>query len=64
MNRPSKTLKKRQIFFWPFVLGIANILGLVFALLGDGIYDLLSWVLLGGASLLIVWLYSRTRAKP
>lgn len=35
-----------QIFGWPVVIGILSIVGLLSALLGDGIWDGLSWVML------------------
>lgn len=36
-----------EIFFWPLVIGTASMLGLISALIGDGIRDVVSWVLLG-----------------
>ena len=36
-----------QIFRWPLLMAIANAVGLVAALVGDGWYDLLSWATLG-----------------
>ena len=36
----------RQIFFIPAVLGVFSLIGLITALVGDGIYDFLSWVAL------------------
>lgn len=40
----------------PIVLGIACAVGLLTALVGDGVWDVLSWLLLG--SLLAVIMYS------
>lgn len=37
----------RQIFVIPLVLGILTTVGLIAALVGDGIWDWLSWVTLG-----------------
>jgi hypothetical protein len=37
----------RDIFRWPVVIGVLSTLGLLSALLGDGIWDGLSWVALG-----------------
>jgi hypothetical protein len=34
------------VWRWPLWIGIASLVGLVSALLGDGIWDLLSWVTL------------------
>jgi hypothetical protein len=36
----------RDIFRWPAVIGVLNTVGLLSALLGDGIWDGLSWVVL------------------
>lgn len=36
-----------RIFRWPLVMAAANAVGLVAALIGDGWYDLVSWVTLG-----------------
>jgi len=36
-----------QIFRWPLVMALANAIGLVAALVGDGWYDLVSWATLG-----------------
>lgn len=35
-----------QIWIFPLILGILNLLGMIFALVGDGVADILSWVLL------------------
>ncbi len=37
----------RRIFAWPLVIGLLGALGLFAALLGDGIWDALSWLGLG-----------------
>ncbi len=42
-----------RIFRWPLVIGIASLVGLVSALVGDGWYDALSWGLLGGLLVLV-----------
>jgi len=34
------------VFFWPLLMGITSTLGLLSALLGDGIWDAASWALL------------------
>lgn len=46
-----------EIFFWPLVLNIIGLLGLIAALLGDGWLDLLSWLCLGAAVVLILYSY-------
>ncbi len=44
-----------RIWFAPFVLAIASMLGLVSALLGDGAYDRLAWLGLGAPVASIAW---------
>ncbi len=46
--------------FWkvwgiPVIIGIFSLIGLLTALVGDGLYDLLSWILLGIPVLIIIW---------
>ncbi len=36
----------RQIFAWPVVVAVLSVVGLLSALLGDGIWDGVSWVVL------------------
>ena len=43
-----------QIFRWPLVMALANAIGLVAALVGDGWYDLVSWATLGLTLIVIV----------
>ncbi|MBU0601951.1 MAG: hypothetical protein KKD25_06070 [Gammaproteobacteria bacterium] len=35
-----------QVFLWPLVLALVTLCGLLSALLGDGVWDVLSWCLL------------------
>jgi hypothetical protein len=43
----STALTRRQIWTIPIVLAVASTIGLVSALVGDGVWDVLSWVALG-----------------
>ena len=43
----STALTQRQIWTIPIVLAVASTIGLVSALIGDGVWDVLSWVALG-----------------
>lgn len=43
----------RHIFRWPIWIGVATLVGLASALVGDGWYDALSWMLLGGLVVLV-----------
>jgi hypothetical protein len=36
----------REIFGWPFVVGVLSVAGLLAALIGDGIWDAISWAAL------------------
>jgi|APAra7269096714_1048519.scaffolds.fasta_scaffold44923_2 hypothetical protein len=48
MKAHPKPLKStREIFRMPLLIGIVSTIGLVSALLGDGIWDALSWAALG-----------------
>ncbi|MQK16751.1 hypothetical protein EIZ80_24830 [Escherichia coli] len=46
-----------MIFRWPLLLGALSLFGLISALVGDEVYDLLSWLTLGVPLVLIavVW---------
>lgn len=37
----------RRLWLWPVVIGLASLVGLLSALVGDGVWDALSWVTLG-----------------
>lgn len=49
------TLSMRRVFGVPLLLAIASIVGLVSALLDDGIWDALSWVTLALPILVAAW---------
>ncbi len=57
MNRTGKNLW--QIFRAPLLLALLSIIGLVAALIGDGLLDLVSWLTLGSTLLVIAWYWSR-----
>ena len=44
-----------QVFLWPAVLGAMTIIGLVSALLADGLWDVLSWLMLLVPVALGIW---------
>lgn len=50
-----------QIFVIPFVLGILSTVGLISALVGDGVWDGLSWITLGIPILLCVYFLLKPR---
>jgi hypothetical protein len=43
----------------PIVLSVVSAVGLVSALLGDGIWDALSWAALGAPVVVITWYLTR-----
>ncbi|MEX0730245.1 MAG: hypothetical protein WED00_15265 [Aquisalimonadaceae bacterium] len=51
-----------RIWRWPLVLGAISGLGLVTALLGDGLWDVLSWIALGAVALVCGWFSCSGRA--
>ena len=53
-NRKTVAQSNWRIFRWPLLIGIISIVGLVSALVGDGWYDVLSWLCLGACILLMV----------
>lgn len=48
-------LSTRQIWVMPAILALVSALGLISALLGDGIWDVLSWLALAVPVIVIVW---------
>lgn len=59
MNTPVRSNNRNawRIFRWPLAIGVGSTVGLVSALIGDGPYDALSWLLLGGCvvMMLVAW---------
>ena len=43
-----------RIFRWPLAMALANAVGLVAALVGDGWWDLVSWITLGATVAVMV----------
>jgi hypothetical protein len=50
-----------QIFMIPLVLGVLSTMGLISALVGDGIWDGVSWITLGIPILLCVYFFLKPR---
>lgn len=46
-GRPTSRPGLWRIFRWPLLMAVVSAVGLVAALLGDGVYDLISWTTLG-----------------
>lgn len=45
----------------PLILALASLVGLVSALIGDGVFNLISWLILGGLLGVIVWALATRR---
>lgn len=58
VRAPRQTLS--QIFTWPLVIGVLSTIGLVAALVGDGVWDGVSWLTL----LLPILLYGLFLLRP
>jgi hypothetical protein len=58
MRAPRQTLS--QIFGWPLVIGVLSTIGLVAALVGDGIWDGVSWL----ALIIPIGLYALFLMRP
>lgn len=52
-----------MIFRWPLLLALLSLFGLISALVGDELYDLLSWLSLGAPLLLLAVVAWRLRGK-
>jgi hypothetical protein len=53
-----------EIFRWPLLMAFANAIGLVTALIGDGWYDVISWVTLGSTLIIMMIAWRGWRAAP
>ena len=51
----SVSLSARQVWGMPITLALVSAVGLASALLGDGIWDVVSWISLGAPIAIIVW---------
>jgi len=57
MRRPTA-----RAYLVPTLLALASIVGLVAALIGDGIFNAISWLILGGLIGVIAWALATRRA--
>lgn len=56
-------LSDKQIWSMPIGLGLLTVLGLISALVGDGVWDTVSWILLATPILVIASHILRSRAS-
>lgn len=57
MRRPTA-----RAYLVPALLALASVVGLVAALIGDGIFNAVSWLILGGLIGVIAWALATRRA--
>jgi hypothetical protein len=57
--RPDATNGPWRIFRWPLLIAAVTLAGLLSALIGDGAYDVLSWLLLAALLGVIAVLWRR-----
>jgi hypothetical protein len=57
MRRPTA-----RAYLVPTLLALASVVGLVSALIGDGIFNAISWLILGGLIGVIAWALATRRA--
>lgn len=51
----SRRKSSARAYLVPGLLGLASLIGLLSALVGDGVFDAVSWLALGGLLAVIVW---------
>jgi hypothetical protein len=56
---PARRVRFLHVLGKPILLGLASAIGLLSALLGDGVWDVVSWVMLGMPLAVIVWYAAR-----
>jgi len=52
-----------RVWLWPLLLAIAGLVGLISALVGDGVWDVLSWLALGTPIAVVIAAASRQRPR-
>lgn len=65
MSRPASTRRGdlRRVFGKPLLVALVSALGLTSALLGDGLWDALSWLALGVPLALVAYYWSRPAGR-
>lgn len=56
--RNAHSVSRRHSYRAPVVIAIASLLGLISALVGDGVFDVISWLALGGVLAVIGWAFA------
>ncbi len=55
LRSTDSTMSLRRVFGVPLLLAVATVIGLVSALLADGIWDALSWITLALPMVVAAW---------
>ncbi|MBP7564432.1 MAG: hypothetical protein KA795_00355 [Burkholderiaceae bacterium] len=63
MSAPSAKSRFWFTWGWPLAMAVLSVVGLLSALLGNGVWDWVSWVALGVPTLACCWLGLR-RKRP
>jgi hypothetical protein len=65
MDNATRDIRARQVWGWPIVVALLSTVGLVTALVGDGVWDVFSWAALALPVVIsgVAWMRSR-RAEP
>ena len=53
-----------RVYAGPLYISVVTLAGLLSALLGDGVWDAISWLLLGAPIGLILFYLGRSKANP
>jgi hypothetical protein len=56
---PARGVSFWRVFGIPILLALASAIGLLSALFGDGVWDVLSWVALGAPTVVVAWYVMR-----
>jgi hypothetical protein len=66
MTQPTKRRRRtlKEIFLVPTLLGVVSAAGLVIALVGDDLYDIVGWTLLGVPCAIAIWHMMRPDTQP
>lgn len=61
MSVVSRQVQPKSIFLWPTILGVMTLVGLVAALIDDGLLELMAIVLLSIPTVLMLYVYGLKR---
>jgi hypothetical protein len=59
----ARRVSTASIFFWPAMVALVSAAGLAFALIGDGVWDTLSWLALAEPVALSLWFWCASSTR-